>query len=174
MTLNDPAEEPVEIFSELEDSSAEAGLLDQLAADLDEHRNLYLRTLADFQNFKRRAIQEKHDFQRGATQDLARDLLPVLDNLERTLAAAEAGAPLEGLTQGVQAVERQLRLVLDQRAVKRIEARGKPFDPDLHEALGQDVREDLDEGIVTFEIEPGYRMGEKVLRPARVRVASRS
>ncbi len=170
MNLNDPIEETVEESVETVDSP-EAALLDRLAADLDEHKNLYLRTLADFQNFKRRAVQEKQDFQKAATQDLARDLLPVLDNLERTLAAAEAGATLDALKEGVRAVERQLRTVLDQRHVKRIDSVGQAFDPDLHEALGQDPVADAKEGTITFEIEAGYRMGDKVLRPARVRVA---
>ncbi len=174
MNLNDPLDDTLNDELNEESESPELALLDKLAADLEEHKNLYLRTLADFQNFKRRAAQEKQEFQRAATQDLARDLLPVLDNLERTLTAAENGATIEALTEGVKGIERQLRSALDQRNVKRIASLGQPFDPDLHEALGQDASTDQEEGMITFEIEPGYRMGEKVLRPARVRVAVRS
>jgi molecular chaperone GrpE len=171
--LNDQTEEVLEDVpsTSADPDSPEAALLDKLAADLEEHKNLYLRTLADFQNFKRRSVQEKQEFQKFATQELARDLLPVLDNLERTLSAAETGATLESLTEGVKAMERQLRAVLDQRHIKRIESIGKPFDPDLHEALGQDISPNVEPGTITFEIEAGYRMGDKVLRPARVRVA---
>lgn len=150
---------------------ADAALLDKLAADLEEHKNLYLRTLADFQNYKRRAAQERMESQKFACQELIRDLLPVLDNLERTLQAASSGATVDSLMQGVTAIERQLRSVLDVRQVTRIESVGQPFDPDLHEALGQDVGTGQPEGTVTIEIEAGYRIGDKVIRPARVRVA---
>lgn len=147
--------------------------IDVLTEERDRANDLYLRTLAEFQNFRKRAHQEKADLQKMATQDLARDLLPVLDNFERTLAAAEAGATLEALIEGVKAVDRQLRATLSQRHVTRIESLGKPFDPEIHEPIGTDLSADVPEETVTVEVEPGYRMGDKILRPARVRVAKK-
>lgn len=160
-------------LSELEDPTLDEAEIEALAAELEATKDSYLRTLAEFQNFRKRVHQEKHDLHRTAAQDLLRDLLPVLDNFERTLAAVDSGASVESLAEGVRAVDRQLRSLLERRHVVRIPAAGMPFDPSLHEPLGVDVTNEVAEDTVTVEIEPGYRIGDKVLRPARVRVAKK-
>ena len=176
--MTDPTQEidPTELTAEHHEeivATDEPSEIDLLTEERDQAKDLYLRTLAEFQNFRKRAHQEKADLQKMATQDLARDLLSVLDNFERTLAAAEAGATLDALVEGVKAVDRQLRATLTQRHVTRIESIGKPFDPEIHEPIGTDVTAEVPEDTVTVEVEPGYRMGDKILRPARVRVAKK-
>lgn len=155
-----PTEEPSEV--------------DLLIAERDQAKDDYLRTLAEFQNFRRRAQQEKHDLQKWATQDLISDLLPVLDNFERTLAAAEAGASVESLVEGIRAVDRQVKTILERRHLKRIASVGLSFDPHLHEPIGTDSVDGVTDDTVTAEVEPGYMLGDRVLRPARVRVAKSS
>jgi molecular chaperone GrpE len=139
----------------------------------DQLREQLLRTMADFQNFRKRSDQDKQQIRQYATENLVADLLPVLDNFERTIAAFEAGASAESLIEGVRAVDRQLRTALESQRVTRIPAHGQPFDPDLHEALGAVESDEHPENTIVAEDQAGYRMGEKVLRPARVRVAKK-
>jgi molecular chaperone GrpE len=152
------------------------GLYEQIQRAHDERdqlRDQLLRTMADFQNFRKRAEQDKQQIRQYATENLVADLLPVLDNFERTIAAFESGASAESLIEGVKAVDRQLRTVLESQRVTRIQSHGQPFDPDLHEALGSVESDEHPENTVVAEVQPGYRMGDKVIRPARVRVAKK-
>jgi molecular chaperone GrpE len=149
----------------------EAAEFQKIMQEREQLRDQLMRALADFQNFRKRALHERAELEKFATANLVRDLLPVLDNFERTLLAIEQGATLESLSEGVTAVEKQLRSVLENRQVKRIESVGMPFDPELHEALGTDFTTEWDPDTVTTEIEPGYMMADRVIRPARVKVA---
>ena len=97
-------------------------------------------------------------------------LLPVMDNFERTVAAAEKGGSMESLISGVRATEKQFRIIIEQQGVTKIDAVGKPYDSDLHEAIGT-VDSDQPSETVIEEVEPGYKMGEKVIRHSKVRVA---
>lgn len=167
-----PPANPVEPPAE---EAAQADPRDQaialLAEQLSEAKDQYLRAMADYQNLKRRSEQDRVELRKTATESLVRELLPVLDNFERGIAAAEAGADIAAVLEGVRAVERNLRSVLDSRQVTRIPAVGQPFDPELHEAIVQTPVEGTEPGTVLEEIEAGYRMGDRVLRPAKVRVA---
>lgn len=145
----------------------------ELTQERDVIRDQLVRTLADLQNARRRAQQEREDMRRFATESLVRDLLPVLDNFERTVAASEQGATTEALIDGVRMVEKLLRGVLEGVSVQRMDVLGVAFDPELHEAIGSEPRDDFDEGSVIQEIEAGYLMNHRVIRPARVRVATR-
>jgi molecular chaperone GrpE len=158
----------------VEEVGEEAGdeAIERLTQERDKLQDQLLRTLADLQNVRRRAQQEKQQLQQFATEVMVRDLLPILDNFERTVAAAEQGANRDSLLEGVKIIERQLRNVLETQQVRRIEAKGKPFDPELHDAIGHEPSE-LPEGTVSTEVEPGYQMGERVIRPAKVRVAAK-
>ncbi|MBS1705596.1 MAG: nucleotide exchange factor GrpE [Armatimonadetes bacterium] len=164
-----PAEE-----AELDDlaEDIEPDAIDLLRAEVEEYKQMYLRQLAEFQTFRRRTMDEKDQLRKTATENLVTELVPVLDNFERTLAAAQSGADLDALTGGVAMVERQLRIALGSVGLVRIQAVGHAFDPNVHEALGTDpASEQAPAGTITVEIEPGYMMAEKVIRPARVRVA---
>jgi molecular chaperone GrpE len=113
-------------------------------------------------------------FRQFAVEKFVRDLLPVLDNFERTIEHLNAGATVENILGGIGAVERQLKQALEAHSVTRIDSKGAPFDPEFHEALGTEHVEDQEENTVSTEIEPGYKMGNKVIRAARVRVVKRN
>ncbi len=145
----------------------------ELEQAYEEQKNLYLRTLADFQNYRRRQ-HEEIERQRGLLlESLMEDLLPILDNFERALQAAEATRELEPLMEGVRMTERQIKAVLARYDIHPIVAIGQPFDPNLHEAIQRVETTDYEDGVVIDEVERGYRMGERVLRPSRVIVAKR-
>ena len=152
------------------------GVYDQiqkLTDERDQLRDQVLRAMADFKNFRARVEAEKRTAMRFASEKLATDLLPVLDNFERTVAHLDQGVSVEAMRGGIQAVERQFRTVLEAQGIRRIESLGQPFDTERHEALGFQESAEHEEGHVAGEIEPGYTMHDKVIRPARVRVAQK-
>lgn len=148
-------------------------LLHKLSDERDALRDQLLRTMADFQNFRKRQDDQRRQLETYATEKLVRALLPVIDNFERALASHESGASAESMIGGLQAVDRQFRQVLEAQQVTRIPSVGFPFDPEIHEALSMEPTEEHEENTVIGEIEAGYRMGDRVIRPARVRVAKR-
>ncbi|MBX7134624.1 MAG: nucleotide exchange factor GrpE [Fimbriimonadaceae bacterium] len=150
-------------------------LIAELERERDELKDQLMRSLADLQNLRKRFQAEREDIRRYATENLARDLLPVLDNFERTLAAVQSGATLESLSEGVKLVDRQLRTALESVRLTRIHAVGMPFDPERHEAIATvPATDDVVDNTVVDEVEAGYQMAERVIRPARVRVARKS
>ncbi len=144
-----------------------------LARERDELKDQLLRSLADLQNFRRRAQQEKEELRKFATESLVRQLIPVLDNFERTIGAIESGASKEAVLEGVRAVDRQLRSALEAVKLEKINALGSLFDPEHHEAITTEHSEEHPDDTVIEEIEPGYKMADRVVRPARVKVAKR-
>lgn len=139
----------------------------------DEYKDQLLRTMADFQNFRKRVQEEKRQIQERANESLIVDLLPVLDNFERALAGMESGVSLEAAIEGVKAIDRQFRAVLEVQKVKRVASVGQPFDPEHHDALALVESAEHDEGTVLEEVESGYKLGDRVIRPARVRVSKK-
>lgn len=148
---------------------------DALRQERDELRDRLLRTSADFDNYRKRTDRERRDLSAYATADLVKDLLPVLDDLERAIAIpvdASAGpTQLAAIRDGVEMVRRQFLDVLQRRGVEPIEAVGADFDPEWHEALTTEPAEGRRDGEITAEIRRGYRMGPRLLRPALVKVA---
>jgi len=144
----------------------------ELASQLEEANNRYLRLAADFDNFKKRARHEQLDTMRHAAATVVERLLPVVDDANRALDHAPEGVD-EGWLKGVQLTVRQLEDVLASVGVERVSAMGAPFDPKLHEAVGSEERADQPEDTVVVELRPGYRMHDRVLRPALVKVARR-
>ncbi len=131
----------------------------------------YLRLAADFENFKRRKGQELTDARRYESEDAARALLPVLDNLRRAVEhAGEAGAE-EFFVSGLQLVVREFEAALQRIGVVPVPAIGEPFDPAIHEAIAAEEADDVTEDTVIDELVPGYRLHDRLLRPAIVRVA---
>jgi molecular chaperone GrpE len=147
--------------------------VEALNAELATARDQLLRALADSQNLRKRFQSEAQTTRRHATEQLVRELLPVLDNFERTLAAAEAGASLPALVEGVKSVDRQMRAILENKQFRRIAAEGEPFDPNVHEAVATQETHELPEGTVLTEIEPGYKLADTVIRPAKVKVSKK-
>lgn len=173
-----------ETIAENETAQAEAAVeediknlqdqLQRLTDERDDLRQQVLRTMADFQNFRKRNQAEAVLLRQFATENLVRELLPVLDNFERTIDHVDSGATVESSIAGIKAVEKQLRSALEAQNVKRIETVGEPFDPEVHEALGTDPESEYEDDMVSAEIEAGYKMGDKIIRPARVRVARKA
>jgi molecular chaperone GrpE len=172
-----PAEAPEVIAAEHTQLPADEALDDrdqilvELTAERDRLNDQLLRSMADLQNFRKRAQQREGEIRQYAAEGVVQDLLPVLDNFERTIKAAESGASLESLLEGVNAIARQFRSVLDAQNVSKIPTVGQQFDPELHEAVASEPSEEHEEGAITEELSAGYRMREKVIRPARVKVA---
>jgi molecular chaperone GrpE len=142
-----------------------------LRGELDNAEGRYVRLAADFENFKRRKNQELADRGRYSSEEAARTLLPVLDNLRRAVEhAPEAGAE-DFFVNGLQLVVREFETALERLGVERIRAMGEPFDPAVHEAIGGEESPDVDRDTVIAELAPGYRLHDRLLRPAVVRVA---
>jgi molecular chaperone GrpE len=149
-----------------------------LLADVERERDDYLelarRTKADFENYRRRVAGEAAAAERRGRAALVRELVPVLDNLERALAAADPrdGSPDAHLAEGVRLVREELVGVLKRSGVESYEPLGEPFDPHLHEAMMTRPAPDADAGKVLEVLEKGYRLNDDVLRPARVVVGA--
>jgi molecular chaperone GrpE len=136
----------------------------------DDRDQRYLRLAADFENFKRRKAQEMTDARRYESEDAARALLPVLDNLRRAVEhAADAGAE-EFFVSGLELVVREFETALERLGVVRVPAVGERFDPAMHEAIAAEESDEVDEDTVIAELVPGYRLHDRLLRPAIVRV----
>ncbi len=132
-----------------------------------------LRTSADFDNFKKRAAREKQDAVKYANQELLQKLIPVLDNFDMALAATqtkEAGAP-HSLQAGISMVYQLLKKVLQEAGLEEVDATGQPFDPSLHEAVSQQEVAEVPEGQVFRQLRKGYKLRDRLLRPAGVIVA---
>ena len=151
---------------------------DAIAADLDKARaeaESYLddlrRLQADFDNYRKRTLREQTARAASASQALVARLLPVLDNFELAVSSAERSRDFDRMLKGVEMVFGELREVLEAEGLVRIEAEGKPFDPERHEAVIAVEEEDTEPGMVVDIVRAGYELRGKVLRPAMVKVA---
>jgi molecular chaperone GrpE len=151
---------------------------DAIAADLDKARaeaESYLddlrRLQADFDNYRKRTLREQTARAASASQALVARLLPVLDNFELAVSSAERSRDFDRMLKGVEMVFGELREVLEAEGLVRIEAEGKPFDPERHEAVIAVEGEDTEPGMVVDIVRAGYELRGKVLRPAMVKVA---
>jgi molecular chaperone GrpE len=165
--------EPVAI---IEPGSLTTEQLDELksrAAKADEHWDRLLRTTADFDNFKKRAARERTEAVQFANSTLLQKLLPVLDSFEMALAATQTAkdAQSASLQKGIAMVQSQLKSILNEAGLEEIDATGKVFDPTQHEAVSQQDTADVPDGSVVQQIRKGYRLRERLLRPAAVVVA---
>jgi molecular chaperone GrpE len=140
----------------------------------EECMDMLRRTQADFVNYRRRANQEQTEGRIVAQSALLSHLLPVLDDLGRALGAAPPELSTHPWVQGLFLVARRLTTQLDQLGVRQIGTPGEQFDPHLHEAIMTEVRPDTPEGTILRVVQPGYALGERVVRPAQVSVAGTS
>lgn len=154
-------------------SAAEVEALQARAAKGDESRDLYLRTAADLENFKKRAARERQESVRYANEALLGKLISVLDNFEIALASDPGadGASGESFRAGVALIQSQLRNVLAEAGLEEVDAAGQPFDPNLHEAVAQRESSEVSDGHVLQQLRKGYKYRERLLRPASVVVA---
>ncbi|SRR5258708_6599518 len=137
----------------------------------EECMDLLQRTQADFVNYRRRMSQEQAEGRIAAQSALLSRLLPVLDDLGRALGAAPPELAKHPWVQGLFLVARRLTTLLDQLGVRQIGTPGEPFDPRWHEAIATEARADVPEGTILHVAQPGYTLGERVIRPAQVSVA---
>jgi molecular chaperone GrpE len=153
-----------------EDAGVEAeDVAARLQAERDEYLELAQRVQADFENYRKRALRDQERLVAHAHERLVHELLPILDDLERTLDAAERHEEA-ALVEGVRLVERSLRRLLEKEGLAEIATDGA-FDPHVHEAVLVQAREGADSGTVVEVLQAGYRLGDRVVRPARVIVA---
>ena len=161
-----------EMNSSAEESSADPeDALGGLQADLDRFRDLALRSQADFENYKKRAAREKEDAVKYANSSLLQRLVSILDNFELGLAAAKTESHQSPIYSGMVLVQKQLNDLLEENGLQTIEAEGKKFDPNVHEAIAHEPG-DAPEGTVVRQARRGYRFKDRLLRPARVVVSS--
>jgi len=172
-------EEP---FNATQTETAAAELTPEQLADLqaraaksDDNWDRLLRVTADFENFKKRAARERTEAGHAASAALLHKLLPVLDNFEMAQVAAQnaQGDKLAALQTGIAMVQQQLKNILTEAGLEEIDAAGKPFDPTLHEAVSQHETTDTPEGHVAQQLRKGYKLRERLLRPASVAVAKK-
>ena len=143
--------------------------IERLKEELRREHEMLLRSLADFDNYRRRVERDRGAAARSGKREIILPLLEVLDGFDRAL--SHIGDEPSALEQGVQALQRNLLSVLDREGVTRFDSVGERFDPRYHDAIGTVESEDLESGAVAEELQRGYRWGDEILRPARVRVA---
>lgn len=143
-----------------------------LAAERDQYRDAALRAQAELENYRKRVAREAENSAKFLTLPLVRDLLPALDNLDRTVQAAEQTGKVDDLIQGLQMIQGQFDQIFGNYSAKPIDCIGQAFDPNLHEALQQMPSEEHPPMTVIQELERGYVMHDRVIRPSKVIVAS--
>jgi molecular chaperone GrpE len=149
----------------------EDSLLGQMQGDLDRFRDLALRSQADFENFRKRAAREKDDAIKYANAGFLERLIPIFDNFELGLNAARTGAGHSPILAGMDMVAKQLSDFLTTSGVEPINAEGQHFDPNLHEAVAQEENAQVPEGVVIRQLRRGYKLRDRLLRPATVVVS---
>jgi molecular chaperone GrpE len=158
-TLNDQDPQPTEV---------QPDPLEDLRRERDALQERLLRTAAEFDNFRKRVDRERRDLAEYTAADVVSEFLPIIDNLERALQAAAVDDPLR---KGVELTHKQMLDLLRKRGVKPIEAQGADFDPNFHQAVIHEVSGEHREGEVMQELQRGYLLGDRLLRPAMVKVA---
>jgi molecular chaperone GrpE len=192
MTRRHDEEEPIRIEIDEEaqglepEMEAEAPSIDELQAEIDrmrleldnervltaEEHDRYLRALADFSNFKRRHQEDYAQAMKFASRELILKILPIIDNFERAVSAAEQQHSFDSLAEGVKLTLRQFNDLLEREGIESIESVGQEFDPMFHEAVQRVETDEYPENTVVGEVQTGYKQGDQVIRPARVRVAA--
>ncbi|HKP88067.1 MAG TPA: nucleotide exchange factor GrpE [Blastocatellia bacterium] len=150
-------------------TGAEAAEIERLKEELRHEHDMYLRALADFDNYRRRVERERAAAARSGKRELLVSLLETLDGFDRAL--RHIGESPSPVTEGLRAIHRKLLSLLEAQGVTPIKSVGESFNPEFHDAIGTVQADDYEPGTVADEVQRGYAWGEEVLRPARVRVA---
>jgi len=146
--------------------------IESLRREVQDKQDRLLRALAETDNVRRRAQRDREDYVKYATESLLRDLVPVLDNLDRALTAARTAGGGGNVVEGVELIQREMLRVLERSGLTRYSAVGQPFDPARHEAIARVVSGEAAPDTVVHETAPGYLLHGRVLRPALVAVAA--
>ena len=172
---NDGGAEPLIPVPTAPPTPEETEELKARAAKADENWERLLRITADLENFKKRAAREKTDAIKFANESLIQKLIPVLDNFDMALLAVQsaAGDANQSLQAGITMIHQQLKNALAETGLEEVDAAGKPFDPNLHEAVSQQETTDVPEDHVAQQLRKGYKLRDRLLRPATVIVAKK-
>lgn len=144
---------------------------DELQRQRDEYYDLLLRKTAEFDNYRKRIDRERQSVSEAAASDLLKDMLPLVDDLERALQAEPGAEGAEAYRRGVELIHRRLLETLEKRGVRPLEALGEDFDPYYHQAVAHEPAEGRRDGEIVEEFRKGYMLGDRLLRPSMVKVA---
>lgn len=166
------AEEAPEVETAEEVAAADdsAATIEQLRAEVKEKEERALRLQADFENFRRRTAKEKEELAAVVTQSILTDMLPLVDNFERAMAAEAKDG--EAFTKGVEMIFTQLGEVLKKNGLEHIETEGKAFDPNFHQAVMRVASPELEDDMIAAELQKGYMVKGRVIRPSMVQVVA--
>lgn len=167
-TTTETAEAPAEGAASAPEAVSEES---QLKADLERYRDLALRSQADFDNFRKRSARDKEDAVKYANASFLERLIPILDNFELGLIAAKSNAADSPILSGMEMVAKQLNDFLLSTGVEPVAAEGQKFDPNLHEAVAQEASDTVAEGFVVRQLRKGFKLRDRLLRPATVVVS---
>jgi molecular chaperone GrpE len=152
-------------------AAAPADPLAEARAEVSRLKEVWMRTAADFDNFRKRSRRELDEARKAGREEILKDLLPVFDNLERGLQSAQQAADVKAVVDGLQMISKQFESTLGRTGVTKVPTIGKAFDPAVHEAIQQVETGDAPPGTIVAEVQPGYLSGERLLRAAMVVVA---
>ena len=169
---NEAQENPAATDTAVGAQDGDASPIEALRREKDALQDRLLRTAAEFDNYRKRVDRDRRDQADAAVADAREDLFPIMDNLERAL-QAPVGQDVDAYRKGVELIHRQMADLLRKRGVKAIQAVGADFDPNYHQAVVQEVSPDHRDGEVMEELRRGYVLGDRLLRPAMVKVARR-
>ncbi|MGX5790625.1 nucleotide exchange factor GrpE [Staphylococcus equorum] len=144
--------------------------IQQLKQDVQENEEKYLKLYAEFENYKRRIQKENQTMKAYKAQDVLNDILPTIDNIERALQIEGENEQFQSLKKGVEMIHESLINALKENGLELIETEGHQFDPNIHQAVVQDDNPDFESGEITQELQKGYKLKERVLRPSMVKV----
>ncbi len=170
-TAADTEETPVDPTPETPSDATQPEATVDPAAEIAKYRDQSLRSQAELDNFRKRAARDREDSVRYANTGLLDRLLPILDNFELGLDAASKATDASGILQGMSMVRKQLQDFLTESGVETVDAEGQVFDPNIHDALGQEATNEVAEGTVFRQLRKGYKLRDRLLRPATVIVA---
>ena len=152
-------------------AAPELSELERAQADAAKFKDMLIRTTADFDNFRKRTRRELDEARRSGRDDILKDLLPVFDNLERAMQSAQKATDVKAVSDGLTMILKQFDSTLGRAGITRVPTIGVMFDPTMHEAIQQLETDEHPPGTVVAEVQPGYAMGEKLVRAAMVVVA---
>lgn len=169
--MEDPGNIEPEIVETEDETEKLRNELAQALNDIKMHQEQYLRTLADMENLRKRTQRDKEELAKFANENILREILPVIDNLERAVDHAEQAETNDGLFEGVQMTLTQFSQLLTKFGVEPVDAIGQPFDPAYHQAMGQLESDEHPVNTVVQQMQKGYQLNNRLLRPAFVMLA---
>ena len=179
ISQEEPATQDEEKGSELESEAKEKPLtkmtkpellekIEELQEESKNNYDLYLRSQAEIENIKKRNKKDKEDWIKYANETLIKEMLPVIDNLEKAISHSQNEGSLEALKEGVALTLKGFMDTLMKSGLEEVKAKGEPFDPAFHHAVSQEERNDIESGIILEELQKGYTLNDRLIRPAMV------